>query len=207
MESNPRHSPPSNAPLIVPVFPLPNVYLFPGCVMPLHIFEPRYRQMIEDLLDRPGRLVLGTLLEGELDAAGNPAVLDVGGLGEIGRHEKLPDGRYLIWMFGLSRVRLREVSTSHAYRLVAIEPLIEIEANAQRAPLLRERVQAALLARTPDFLNMPEGVPLSHMVDLLSQRIQLPSSVMQEIFCEADVAARADRALAEHDRRPVPPAS
>ena len=193
--------------MIVPVFPLPNVFLFPGCVMPLHIFEPRYREMIEDLLDRPGRLVMGTLLGEDADGDGKPAILDVGGLGEIGRHEKLPDGRYLIWMFGLSRVRLREVETTHKYRLVEIEPLVEIEASPEREPVLRERVQAALLSRTPDFLNMPEGVPLSHMVDLLSQRIQLPASVMQELFCEADVALRADRALAEHGRRPVPPVS
>jgi hypothetical protein len=48
---------------VAPVFPLPGVFLFPGQIMPLHVFEPRYRQMIEDSLDGPGRLVIGTVLE------------------------------------------------------------------------------------------------------------------------------------------------
>ena len=77
---------------VVPMFPLPGVFLFPGQVMPLHIFEPRYRQMIEDLLDGPGRLVMATILEEQSGAdVEHPDVLPVAGLGEIWRHEKLPD--------------------------------------------------------------------------------------------------------------------
>ena len=57
---------------VAPLFPLPNVFLFPGCVMPLHVFEPRYRQMVEDLLDGPGQVVMGTL---EQDHAGARSVI------------------------------------------------------------------------------------------------------------------------------------
>ncbi|HEX5054111.1 MAG TPA: LON peptidase substrate-binding domain-containing protein, partial [Planctomycetota bacterium] len=53
----------------VPIFPLPGAFLFPHQVMPLHVFEPRYREMVEDLLDSPGRLVIGTQLEGERETA------------------------------------------------------------------------------------------------------------------------------------------
>jgi len=186
----------------VPVFPLPNVFLFPGCVMPLHVFEPRYRQMIEDLLDRPGRLVLGTQIEDACDAEGRPAILPVGGLGEIGRHERLPDGRFLIWLIGLARVRLEEVPSEHPYRQVRIAPIQESDVASVESFALRARVQQALLSRCPEFLNLPENLPLTHLVDLLVQKMQLPPSVMQELFCEADLLKRTERALAEHDLRP-----
>lgn len=205
MEAGTRPHGPREGRCVVPVFPLPNVYLFPGCVMPLHIFEPRYRRMIEDLLDRPGRLVMGTIRDGELDERGNPAILGIGGLGEIGRHERLSDGRFLIYLFGLARVRLVEVESPHPYRQVEIEPFAEIDVPATDADGYRERVQKALLARSPEFLNLPEGLPLTHLVDLLIQRVKLPSTRMQELYCEPDLRRRTECALSEHALRPVPP--
>lgn len=187
------------------MFPLANVFLFPGCVMPLHIFEPRYRQMIDDLLDRSGRLVMGSLKEGCVDANGNPELVEIGGLGEIGRHERLPDGRYLVWLFGMGRVRVREVESSRLYRQVTIEPLVEIGMPEAELEPAQEKVRRALLARSPEFLNLPENVPLAHLVDLLTQRIQMPGSVMLELFCEPDLKRRTERALCEHERRPAPP--
>jgi Lon protease-like protein len=189
--------------MVVPVFPLPNVYLFPGCVMPLHIFEPRYRTMIEDLLDKPGRLVMGTLLDGDSDCDGSPQVLCIGGLGEIGRHERLPDGRFLIWLVGLGRVKIEEVESDHPYRQVRVEPLEEVGVAPEDEPGLRRRVKSALRMRCPDFKKLPPELPLTHLVDLLTQKIQMPSAVMQDIFCEPDLAARADRVLAEHACRPI----
>ena len=196
-------SPCSDGQMVVPVFPLPNVDLFPGCVMPLHIFEPRYREMIEDLLDRPGRLVMGTVLEGESDADGKPQVLCVGGLGEIGRHERLPDGRFLIWLVGLGRVKLEEVESTHPYRQVRVEPLQEIAVEPGREARLRSRVKSALKMRCPDFKKLPPDLPLTHLVDLLTQKINMPSAVMQDIFCDPDLARRAERVLAEHICRPI----
>jgi Lon protease-like protein len=78
--------------VIVPVFPLPNFFLFPGTAVPLHIFEPRYRQLIEDLLDGPGRLAMAAVSD-EDAARGlqNPPFFSIGGLGEI-RHRRFPDG-------------------------------------------------------------------------------------------------------------------
>lgn len=206
MEHATRSEPPASAKPVVPVFPLPNVFLFPGCVMPLHIFEPRYRQMIEDLLDRPGRLVMGTLADDNVIGDEKPALVEVGGLGEIGRHERLADGRFLIWLIGLARVRIHEVASDRAYRLVAIEQMLEVDVDAADAPDVSQRVRAALLLRSPEFVNLPADLPLTHLVDLLMQRIQLPQSVMVELFCECDLRNRAERALIEHDRRPMPPA-
>jgi Lon protease-like protein len=171
--------------------------------MPLHIFEPRYREMIEDLLDKPGRLVMGTILDGQSDGDGNPPVLSIGGLGEIGRHERLPDGRFLIWLVGLGRVRIVEVDSEHPYRQVRAEPLQEIAVSTEREPELRRRVKSALKMRCPDFPKLPPDLPLTHLVDLLTQKIQMPSAVMQELFCEPDLARRTELVLAEHACRPI----
>jgi Lon protease-like protein len=104
-EPLPQSWPPSPGPVhVAPVFPLPGVFLFPLQILPLHIFEPRYRKMIEDSLDGPGRIVLATVPEnhaGELDGA--PPVLPIAGLGEIARHQRLPDGRFLVWLAAHAR--------------------------------------------------------------------------------------------------------
>ena len=71
---------------VSPMFPLGTV-LFPSMVLPLHVFEPRYRAMVEDLLDSPGRLVIATVPEEHVaELPGSPPVYPVAGLGEIGRH-------------------------------------------------------------------------------------------------------------------------
>src|SRR5215468_1542148 len=104
---------------VVPMFPLPGVFLFPGQLLPLHIFEPRYREMIGDLLDGPGRLVMGTVLpDHESELPGAPPMYPTAGLGEIGRHEHLADGRFNILLVGLSRVSIREVESERLYRKV-----------------------------------------------------------------------------------------
>jgi len=80
------------------MMPLPDYYLFPGALVPLHIFEPRFRRMIADLLDTAGRLVLGTLHGQGAPSDYGPPVFPIAGLGEITSHRKLDDGRYLIWL-------------------------------------------------------------------------------------------------------------
>src|SRR4029450_1163194 len=91
---------------VTPLFPLPNVFLFPGTRMPLHVFEPRYRQMVLDLLDTRGRIVMGTVLESHMhELAAAPPVLPIAGLGEIFHHERLPDGRLYIWLAGVAAAR------------------------------------------------------------------------------------------------------
>lgn len=203
----PKHAERSPNKPIVPVFPLPNVFLFPGCLMPLHIFETRYRDMIEDLLDRPGRLVMGTILEGEPSESRAPTMHEVGGLGEIGRHERLPDGRFLIWLVGIARVRMREVPSDRPYRRVEIEVLEDIQAPHDLEPQLRASVRAALLERCAEYENLPAEPPLTQWVDMLLQKLQLPQSTMQELYGEMSVARRAEGALREHALRPIPPST
>src|SRR4249919_2047953 len=92
---------------LLPIFPLPNVVLFPGVFLPLHIFEPRYREMVADAL--AGDRVIGMVLLRpgyEHDYDGHPSVYSVGCSGVITHCERLTDGRYNLILRGLERFRI-----------------------------------------------------------------------------------------------------
>jgi Lon protease-like protein len=100
--------------LRVPIFPLAGAILFPRSQLPLHIFEPRYREMVRDALDGAGRIAMIQPLTLE---EGNPALYDVGCVGEIVGVEEMEDGRYNIVLNGSSRFRiLAEADLDTPYR-------------------------------------------------------------------------------------------
>lgn len=185
---------------VVPMFPLQGVFLLPRQVMPLHVFEPRYKQMVEDVLDGPGRVIMGTVLENEEWGPDNevspPRVLQVAGLGEIARHEKTPDGRYYIWLFGLGRHTLEEVDSDRPYRKVRARPLLETEPSKKETRELNPLLRDALVARGTDGDELPDDIPISVLADALSQKLRLPQGEMEQIFCESDIAERARLVLA-----------
>lgn len=188
------------------MFPLPNVFLFPGALMPLHIFEPRYRQMVEDSLDGPGRIVMATVLESHHDdLAGRPPVFEFAGIGEIRHHEKLPDGRFFINLVGCARVHIREIESTRLYRRVEATLLEETQPLREEECALRNELRAAILARTPKLRDLPLDMPVGHMADFLLMRLELPQSAMQSAFARLSVTERARCALAEHARRPQRP--
>lgn len=197
---------------VLPIFPLPNVWLFPGSIMPLNIFEPRYREMIEDSLDGPGRFILGTILPGhEAEAMAAPPFHDVAGFGEIGRHDRQPDGRYHIVLIGLGRVRVEEIESDKSYRKVRAQGLFELDEHPGDELELRTRLTLAIQRRTAaanpgqPLPPIPPDVPLGRLADLLCLRMPLPHDVISELFAEMDVAKRARRALAEDAIRPLLP--
>ncbi|MFT5080645.1 MAG: Lon protease-like protein [Planctomycetota bacterium] len=199
---------------ILPIFPLPNVWLFPGAVVPLQVFEPRYIQLIEDCLDGPGRFVLGTIDEGhETEQLDAPPFAPVAGFGEIGRHDRMPDGRYQIVLIGLGRVRIEEVDSDRQYRKVRAQGLIETGAGGEDEPNLRRQLTRAIQVRTSKAMPgqaipaIPADVPIGRLADLLSLRMPLPHSSLTEIFNEIDVTARAHMVLEEDKLRPLLPPS
>ncbi len=193
------------APILVPLFPLPDVYLFPGTFIPLHIFEPRYRQMVEDSLDGPGRIVIASPLEYEATSTDKrPEVHPIAGLGEIARHERLDDGRFMIWLAGLTRVHIvGEPPSERLYRKVLVRPAFEQPPAAGDEAGLRARIVEAVLRRTPDILNIPEAVPLGHLVDLLLLKLGLPRAAMQEAYARLSIGERANLALELHGSLPI----
>jgi len=110
----------------LPIFPLPNAVLFPGATLPLYVFEPRYRQMVEDVL-RHGRWIAVALLRPgyEADYEGSPEFHEIGGAGFLVRSNRLEDGRYEIVLEGRARVQLAEIPSARLYRMARAVPCPE----------------------------------------------------------------------------------
>ena len=106
----------------IALFPLPNVILFPGLSLPLHIFEPRYQAMIADV--RAGNGLVGmVLLNGAAvpNAAGDPAIFPVGCAGTVDQFEMQDDGRSHLLLRGTQRFRVRAEHSERPYRIAAVE--------------------------------------------------------------------------------------
>jgi uncharacterized protein len=134
----------ANLPTQIPVFPLPSVVLFPNVMLPLHIFEPRYRQMVRDAMGKERRLIGMALLKGDWQkdlVPGNPEIFPVGCVGEIARMVPLPDGRSNILLQGLREYRIREEIFAKSYREAVVEwrqPLPKVSLpKEKRAELAR----------------------------------------------------------------------
>jgi len=125
----------SDLPTIIPVFPLPNVVLFPEVILPLHIFEPRYRQMVRDAKDNAPSLIGMALLRepSQEQYEGRPEIFPVCGVGEMIRMVPLPDGRFNILLKGVRECRIKEELSGKMYR----EAVVEWRPSA-KGPLLPE---------------------------------------------------------------------
>ncbi len=107
----------------LPIFPLPSVVFFPHTLLPLHIFEPRYRKMVEDSLR--GERQIGMVLMREDAELGTEAWHPVGGLGRITEVSRLEDGKFDILLTGMSSFRILEIVRERPYRLARVQLLEE----------------------------------------------------------------------------------
>jgi Lon protease-like protein len=106
--------------LRVPIFPLPGAILFPRAQLPLHIFEPRYREMVRDVMDGSGQI--GMIQPLRLDDDNHAPLYEVGCVGELVGIEELEDGRFNIVLLGANRFRLiREAEVDASYRCAEVD--------------------------------------------------------------------------------------
>ena len=157
---------------LLPIFPLPNVVLFPNVFLPLHIFEPRYREMVADAVANDRLIGMVLLRPGwEPDYERQPPVYPIGCSGVMTHVEQLADGRYNIVLRGTDRFRILEEDYRRSYRRAAVEPLAEGEPVAEdRAVIRRQRSKLeGLLApaierdlRPSTRLGRPEPVEGRH---------------------------------------------
>ncbi len=129
----------------LPVFPLPDVVLFPGALMPLHVFEPRYRELTADVLAGTRLMGIARLRPGyEPIYQERPPIFDVAGVGYVTEAEKLGDGRYHIALRGLARVAIeRELPPDKAYRVVRSRVLVDTRsAHPERMQSAHEQIIA-----------------------------------------------------------------
>src|SRR5260370_38632494 len=110
----------------LPLFPLPNVVLFPNVFLPLHIFEPRYREMVADAVASDRMIGMVLLRPGwDRDYEGTPPVYPLGCSGVITHVEALADGRFNIVLRGLERFRIVEEDRTRGYRRAIVGPGFE----------------------------------------------------------------------------------
>jgi len=147
----------------LPLFPLPNVVLFPGVPLPLHIFEPRYRAMVSDALEADRRIGMVLLKSGwEAGYDRRPPIYPIGCSGVIAHATKLDDGRYNIILHGLDRVRILEEDHSRAYRRAVVEALPDPLLTSDDQQLVRD-----LRARVETLIEFDRSSnrPLTHAPD------------------------------------------
>lgn len=167
-------------PFTVPIFPLPNVVLFPNVFLPLHIFEPRYRQMVADALAGDRIIGMVTLRPGnDAEYEGNPPVYPIGCSGLITHSEKLDDGRYNIVLRGIEKFSIQNeeaVAVGRLYRSAVISPIHETVTGDERMALRAERVRLQkLLAEHFSGLvetKLPEAMPDEDLINALAQYLE-----------------------------------
>ncbi|MBI1900106.1 MAG: LON peptidase substrate-binding domain-containing protein [Planctomycetia bacterium] len=141
------------------LFPLPNLVLYPRIVQPLHVFEPRYRALMEAALDGDQLIALCVLAPGwENDYEGRPPLHPHACLGRIIAHTRLPDGRFNLLLAGLSRIEIvRELDPDKPFREAWVELRPDVFDDEQA--LVRPAVQRELLEVFQRVLpRVPSGV-------------------------------------------------
>jgi Lon protease-like protein len=183
------------------LFPLPKVVLFPHAVLPLHIFEPRYRQMTEDAL-ATDKLVTIVQWRSEYPPVpgAEPELEEIGCLGRILQHERLADGRFNILLLGCKRVRLgRELPVGKLYRVAQAEILEDENTELPQQHWTHKITQLfrGLFERQgaidPEMLTLLEShMPLGTLTDIIAHALGLPPAVKQQLLAETRVDQRSE---------------
>ena len=185
---------------MIPIFPLPNVVLFPDVFLPLHIFEDRYREMVRDAL--AGDRIIGMVLlrSGVIDAAEPcPSVYDIGCSGLITHSEELDEGRFNIVLRGVERFRILEEDHTRSYRQARVEGLAEPAVDDHALRDHRQRLESLLHQRLMASGSKARGVSQmadGDLVNALSQYLDL-DPVEKQALLERDGLLERCRSLVE----------
>ena len=183
---------------LLPLFPLPNIVFFPHTRLPLHVFEPRYRQMVKDVLDTDQRFGIVLLKPGwERDYYGAPGVFELGTVGTVEQAAPLEDGKYNIVVRGDVRFRILDEVASAPYRTARV--VVEPELIRQPEKAYEQREWLADLSRQylkylPDQTAVPEidTVDLDALTNALIMSLNLDVHEKQTLLEMADVIGRAE---------------
>lgn len=178
------------------IFPLPSVVLLPGTAIPLHIFEPRYRALVQQALETDRALAMAQVLPGqESQLAGSPQLEPIVCGGIISLSERLDDGRFHIVVTGIARARvLRELPRTHPYREIEAEVLEDLSVPHELEEPLR-RALVELLARVPPDVGQGLATVTSRihggqLADVIAAAVMPDAVRRREVLYALDVAAR-----------------
>lgn len=189
------------------LFPVPNLVMFPHVMQPLHIFESRYKEMLNEALDGDGFIAMSVLKPGwEPDYDSRPALMEHACLGRIVTHHRTEEGNYNVLLLGLKRIKIEaELLPLRSFRTAEVSVLddFELPENDDR----REELQTALGQRfeqslpsgqpaNPAFRELLSSeVPLSVLTDLVSFASPLGFQEKCALLAESDVDRRAQMLL------------
>lgn len=196
---------PESALTALPIFPLPNCVLLPGGLLPLHVFEPRYRELTRDCLAGHQLMGIARLRPGfETTYYGRPPVYERCGVGRIICSEELPDGRFALLLRGIARVEIaRELPPERTYRMVEARPLLDAICNDSDARSHHLRL-IALCDRLAEVLDHG-GSQLRDLVrscdspgacaDAVAAALILDADTRQELLDACDPMVRLQRTV------------
>ena len=201
------------------LFPLPNLVLFPGIVQPLRIFEPRYREMLQDAMDADCLITIVKLAaDWHAKYHEQPEIEQVGCIGRVVAHAPDGGGESNILLRGLQRVRIvRELDGVQKYRRAEVELLDDCydagDAEDRRAAHLelRRRFRRLIPASPSAQQQIDEmfngDTPLGKLTDLIAVSANLGIEELQGLLAEANVESRARLLLQRLERDNPPPPS
>jgi ATP-dependent Lon protease len=160
----------------VPVMTLPNTVFFPQALLPLHIFEPRYRQMLRDVLARD-RLFAVARLDPEAQSADGEPAHTVATVGIIRACQKADNETSNLLLQGVCRVEIQSILREQPYRLIAIRPLATVSGGSH-AQLETERLEVMRLLNLRRRLGTPAPKGMTQFLDSI-----------EDVDTFADVAA------------------
>ncbi len=188
----------------VRLFPLPNLVMFPHVLRPLHIFEPRYRALVQDALADDGLIAMALLQPGwEADYEGRHPVHAAICVGRIVSHTRLEDGKYNLALLGLRRALvMRELPPAHLYRQAEVAVMDDVypSDSPSRRDALRQRflqrlkkLVARSAAAKKEFAMLlgDQQLPLGALTDIVAYALHLELLVKQRLLTEPDVEKRA----------------
>jgi Lon protease-like protein len=185
----------------LPLFPLAGTVLLPASLLPLHVFEPRYRQLVQDCLGSGGPLCVPEVAEGgAVDMRGAPPILPYASVGFITAHQSRPDGRYNIVLEPRARIRIVEelADSGHPYRVARAEVLEDESVSEWDMQRIGERIRglfaAHLATRGPEAQGLAKalgGLQASRIPDALAGFVFEDASERQQFLAENNPLARA----------------
>lgn len=183
---------------LLPLFPLPNIVFFPHTRLPLHVFEPRYRQMVKDAMDTDQRFGIVLLRPGwEPEYFNAPSVFELGTVGTVEQVVPLEDGRYNLVVRGDVRFRILDEVSRAPYRTARVIAEPELVRDPVKAYEQREWL-ADLSQQYLKYLPDPTAVPEIETVDLdaltnaLIMSLNLDVEEKQKLLEMSDVINRAE---------------
>lgn len=188
----------------IPIFPLPQVVLFPEAILPLHVFEPRYRAMVRHCMATHGAMVVAQVIAGE-DEHGRPRISPVAGGGMVIEHQALADGRANIVLRGRARLRLEELDPddSRPFRMaraIVLEDMpVSVRQNDRTALVAAATMFASEVKKhDPSFtFKLPPSLDASRVADLCAFQLVVDAGVRQALLDELDPRVRVEMVLGQ----------